>query len=476
VRPDDTVMVAPQPLYAVLGTVTGYEMNNGCPYDDPNKCQLPIYLRYDRDDPEWWDILVQELVASHVNVVMAHGRGCYDPNSGDSGNGNMCPRLLRNLVAAIDRAQVRDVIRLGMWDDTGAYQGTRDTVDNLPQSTRFDQTSWRFFWDHNMKIWFDTVPSDLWYRLDGHPVIAFWSLSSFFFSNQRNNARMLLDDLRSKFQARYGEDPVFLLDSTWVSEDPTITTAQAYGLNDWFDPSHSNFSYHSWNGVRWGAGVPGFRDGNYYAGCGAVCREYGRRGGQSLRDYLGSGSGAKFSLLEGWTDIAENAGYYRSDAWDYPNQYINVLREYADPNWSSLKLEAEAADQWNDHSPDNLGGHYRGGSLDIGRLSEPQGWFVGWTEGGESITFRDLAFPCGTYRLTARVASPNDGQSIHVRIGGATLGAAAVANTHGWDGYQLLHLGEVQIAAGHQDLEVIFDTGGVNLDWVFLKRVSSSCH
>ena len=46
------------------------------------------------------------------------------------------------------------------WDDTGAYQGARNYVDNLPSSTLFDladPTSWRFFWDYNMKIWHDTM-------------------------------------------------------------------------------------------------------------------------------------------------------------------------------------------------------------------------------------------------------------------------------------------------------------------------------
>jgi hypothetical protein len=35
-------------------------------------------------------------------------RGCFDPASGTDGNGNMCPRLLSNLVAAINRANAAD--------------------------------------------------------------------------------------------------------------------------------------------------------------------------------------------------------------------------------------------------------------------------------------------------------------------------------------------------------------------------------
>lgn len=91
VLPEDTVLVPSRPRGAVLGTVTGYEMSSHCPFAAP-RCERPMYLKYDRDDPEWWDVLVDELLASRVNVVMAHGRGCYSASSGDDGNGNMCPR------------------------------------------------------------------------------------------------------------------------------------------------------------------------------------------------------------------------------------------------------------------------------------------------------------------------------------------------------------------------------------------------
>ncbi len=478
VLPADVTLVAPVPRGTVLGTVFGYEMNSHCPFADASRCELPLYKRYDRDDPEWWDVQVQELLHSRVNVVMAHGRGCLDPTSGDSGNGNMCPRLLRHLVAAIDRAGARGVMRLGMFDDTGAYPGARNVVEGRPDSERFDvgdRTAWRFFWDHNMRQWFDTVPKELWYRLDGRPVVAFWTLSSYFFSNQRNNASALLRDLRAKFIARYGEDPVFIVDGSWLSEDPSITATDAQGANDWFDPNVSVYTYRSWGGKRWGALVPSYRNPDTVAGCGASCREQTRQNGQTLRNAFNAGLDSRFTLLEGWTNVVETAGFYRSNAWAYPNQYINIVREYADPNVTTLKLEAEAADAFVDFSGENLGGTYRDGALDVGRLREPQGWFVGWTEGGESLTFRDLALPCGTYRFTARVASPVEGQSVHLEAGARVLPQAQVTKTGGWDAYGLTHLGEVKLPQGRYDVKLALDTGGVNVDWVFLRRVNGVC-
>jgi hypothetical protein len=98
VLPEDTVLVPPVSAGTIVGTVTGYEISSGCPLSSPSFCEAPIYTSYDRNTPAWWDILVDEHLSSRVNVVMAHGRGCFDPNTGTDGDGNMCPRLLSNLA------------------------------------------------------------------------------------------------------------------------------------------------------------------------------------------------------------------------------------------------------------------------------------------------------------------------------------------------------------------------------------------
>jgi len=476
VLPEDTVLTPPVPAGAILGTVTGYELSSGCPLPSPNFCESPIYTSYDRNTPAWWDILVDEHLLSRVNVVMAHGRGCFDPNTGTDGNGNMCPRLLANLVAAVDRAGAGDVYRVGMWDDTGAYPGARNRVDRLPDGTAFDladRTSWRFFWDYNMRIWHDTIPSRLWYRLDGRPVVAFWSLASAFFSHQQGNASLLLRDLRAKFQARYGEDPVFIVDQTWTQLDTTITTGDAQGMNAWFVPPGNNFTYRNWGGASWGALVPGFRDAQTLPGCGAACREVPRRDGQALRDALAAGASARFSLLEGWTDIFESAGYYRSAAWRFPNQYIDIVREHADPAVATLRFQAESADLFS-AAPAGGTAIYRAGVGNIGKLADNTGWFVDWTRGAGWLEYTEVSLTCGTYRFTARVAATAP-TAIHLEVDGVSAGAVAVPATGGPASYTLVHLGAVAIPAGKHRLRLVSDAGGASADWFFLRR-SASCN
>jgi hypothetical protein len=475
VVPEDTILVPPVPRGTVLGTITGYEISSGCPMPRPEYCEAPIYSSYDRNTAEWWDVLVDEHLLSRVNVVMAHGRGCFDPSTGLDGNGNMCPRHLSKLVAAIDRAGAGDVYRLGMWDDTGAYPGARNHVDNLPGGTLFDladRNSWRFFWDYNMRIWFDTIPSRLWYRLDGRPVIAFWSLAGAFFSNQQGNASLLLRDLRAKFQARYGENPLFILDQTWPQLDTTITTGDGQGMNAWFVPPGNHYTYRTWDGSSWGALVPAFRDPQTLPGCGNACREVLRRDGQALRDAFAAGLTAKFSLLEGWTDIYESAGFYRSSTWRLPNLYINVTRESADPTPATLRFQAEGADLLSTQTAADAGTRvYRKDVGNIGKLGDATGWYVDFTQAPGWLEYSEVTLGCGTYRMTARVAT-NAERTIHLEIDGTSLGPVTVAPTGGPASYQLVHLGAVRLAAGKHALRLVADTAGVNADWFFVRRAA----
>lgn len=475
----DITLVAP--VYdgmPILGTVTGYEMNSGVPPGwDPANAEIPLYTPYNRDDSRWWDNLVEELLTSRVHVVKAHGRGCYNPTTGNDGNGNMCPRLLANLVSAINRANAAGVMRVAMFDDTGAYPGARNAFLGLPGGTPFDLTdeySWdEVIWKRNIQVWHDTVPSSLWFRIDGRPVITFWSLGDALFSNQQGNASRLLDFLRAKFIARYGESPLFNLDVAWTQEDTTITTNHAYAVNSWFDPNVTNYSYYAWNGQWWGALVPGFRDANNPPGCGMPCREQLRQDGAALANALQDGHNrrARLTLLEGWTDIAESAGYYRSLAFRYGSQYINGVREFADRRTTTLRLQAEAADTFSDTTSGNLGGAYRSGNLDVGLLS-PSGWFVGWTANNEWVQFSEVFLSEGMYRFSARTSSGLGGRTTQLKVDGAGLGSVGVPYLGSWDTYDTITLGTAYLGHGRHDLQVVFENGGMNLDWIFVKKIN----
>jgi hypothetical protein len=477
VRPDDTQLlpVPAAPGHPTIGAIVGYEMNGPCPFSDPSQCQLPLYQPYNRDTPGWWDNVVEELEFSRVNVAMVHGRGCLSLDGGTDGNGNMCPRELSNLVDAIDRAGLRGVMKLGMWDDTGAYPGARDIVRGLPAGTPFDLSNHadaeEFFWDRNMKIWFDTIPKDLWYTVDGHPIVAFWSLSGAFFSNQQGNASWLLDRLKQDFEAHYGVEPYFMVDKSWIDTDSTLTPKEVWGVNNWFDPSKNNYTMVTWNGKNWEASVPGFRDPGNDPGCGAPCREFSRNHGLSLDQALhaGEAQGATFDLLEGFTDVAESAGSYRSQAWDYPNQYLDIIRNHADPGTETVRFEAEAADA-SSFQVENSRQTYRS-DMNVDPLPDGNGWAVDDTSAGDWIEFKQVYLDGGEYRFTARAAC-TDPEQIHLRVDGVDFAPVTVMPNNG--DYSLVHLGTADIQSGNHDISVVFDSGNTSLDWAFSKKVDDA--
>lgn len=479
VLPSDTVLVPPDSHGPIMAPITGYSWTSNKTWPDLNY-ELPIYDTLNRDDEEYWNYLVDELLLARVDVVMLHGRGCWDLESGEEGSGNCCPRTLSKFVAAVDRAGAGEVIRAGMWDDTGAYNKAYAHLEGLPNDTKLDLSdsdNWKYFWEHNIKIWFDTVPERLWFRLNGKPVIASWTLSDAFFSNQQGNASKLIEHIKTEFEKIHGVEPLFILQKNWIENDTTITTTHAVGEHDWFRPisdtKNSIYSYESYNGELWGAVAPSFRDGGTVPGCGGACREVTRRDGATLDDALQAGLEAKFILLEGWTDMSESAGFYRSREWRYPAQYINITRRYADPEPETLRFQAEGADRFSDTTTGNSGGKYRDEDLDIGDLDDKSGWFVGWTQADEWLEYQEVELGCGTYRFTARVATNSDSQKVRLALEG--LPSVTLPNTGGVDKYELVHLGEVKLAAGTYDLRLVFETDGVNLDWFFLKRANTSC-
>ena len=480
----DVTLLPPNPgTNPVIGTIFGYDPESQCP-TAPNtaECEQPMYTPWDQTQTRWWDDVLEELLYSRVNVVMAHGRGCFSLTDATNtqGNGEMCPRLLVNLVNAIDSAGAGDVVRIAMFDDTGAYQGAfQNAFPGLPL-TAFDisnSTYWSLFWDHNAKIWHDTIPSRLWYLQNGRPLITYWGVEGWY--NSAGNLSRMLTYIRQQFIARYGMNPVFNLDNTWFTDDPTLTSEIAQAKNSWFDPTKSVYTYDTFNGSEWGAVVPAYRDPSTVPGCGLSCREQTRNNGSTLSSalQLGVGLNASFTLLEGFCDILENAGSYRSlnAAWPTPNTFLSVIRQYSDPVTLTLRMQAEAPDRYYDSTPTNLGGTYRVDSLDVYQLPQ-HGWKVGNTTAGEWLEY-DVLFSYGFFRFTANLAPLTSNTSVLLTIDGGSVAStvsSSVSLARVNTSFSLLWLGDVFVRGGQHQVRLTFVTGSVELDWLFLKKINSS--
>lgn len=463
VLPSDTVLVPPKNNGPIIAPIAGFNWHTR---SDNSQAEVPMYKNVDRDSDDYWNAIIDEMLLARVHMVLWHGRYCDSLTSGTSGRGDMCPRWLTKYVDAAKRAGAENILKAGYFDDTGNYP-------NAAGVSRFDLANtrnWTYFWDHRMKIWFDTVPKNMWYLLDGKPVIVFWNLKNSSFINQQGNASKLLTWLKNNFIARYGMEPAFILEDDWFQNDTTISKSQATGVHSWFSPktdiASSIYTYTDFNGAKWGALAPAYSKTD---------RTVSRRDGATLDLALAKGLGAKFIIMESWTNWAENAGFYRSNSWSYPNQYIGITRKYAEPEPQTLRFQAEAADRFNNPGNTNQGGQYADRGLDVGRLADGSGWYVGWIKAGEWLEYENIQLAKDTYRFTARIATDSPGKKMHLVVGNVSLPAVELPNTGGLGSYQLVHLGEVPLDAGVQNVRLVFDTsGGLNVDWFFLKRGGAS--
>ncbi|CAN5864157.1 hypothetical protein BH24ACI4_BH24ACI4_08070 [soil metagenome] len=117
-----------------------------------------------------------------------------------------------------------------------------------------------------------------------------------------------------------------------------------------------------------------------------------------------------------------------------------------------------------DNSSGNTGGQYRSTDVDIEACSEG-GYNVGWVGSGEWLNYTVNVPSDGTYTLEFRVASPGGG-SLGAQFNGSDrTGAIAVPATGGWQSWTTVRKA-VDLSAGNQELKVVFDTAGLNLNYI----------
>ncbi len=449
----------------------------------------PLYYPFDTDTPAWWDNLVAEQLQARLPVVMFASRGAKTTNPTQI-DGNMNPRQLTRMVDALQRANATNLVKLACFIDSPSLRGIYTYLHSLPSTTLLDMSSasdWNdVFWLRGVKPWFDTVPRQYWFEMNGRPVIQWWSISSAWFTNQNGNASQMLKLLADSFEDAYGVRPGFILDKNWPSLDPSTTREpDVIGVNNWFGPPSTSFTTNTFRGFTSETAVPGFIDpsvfdptsGNYQSAARVIPRnkvDGTGTNGDTLIAGLEAGVIAKprLTVLEGWNDVREWAGYYRcgsSPRYSFPSQYINIVRRYTDLRTSALRLEAEGADAYYDTTTGNSGGAWRRfGDLDIRTLGT-NGWAVTATAAGEWIEFKEINFSAGNYRFPVRYAALAP-HTLRLLIDGVPLPDVVLPSTGGTNNFDTFYLGSAAVAHGVHTLRLYFVDGGVDVDWVFVRK------
>jgi endonuclease/exonuclease/phosphatase family metal-dependent hydrolase len=124
-------------------------------------------------------------------------------------------------------------------------------------------------------------------------------------------------------------------------------------------------------------------------------------------------------------------------------------------------------------SSTNAGGQYRSTGVDIEASSEG-GYDIGWIAAGEWLNYTVNVSVAGAYTVQLRVASPS-GASMHLGFNSASnvWKVVSIPATGGWQNWATVSV-PVTLAAGTQQMTLLFDTGGMNYRYANVSGSSSS--
>jgi len=146
--------------------------------------------------------------------------------------------------------------------------------------------------------------------------------------------------------------------------------------------------------------------------------------------------------------------------------YVDYVRVYqltsAPATGSSVTLQAEAANVNSGMAIEACAD--TGGGQDMGNI-----------DAGDYLVFNNINFPTsGTYTIDYRVASPGGGTvSSDLNAGTTQLGSTAIPATGGWQNWTTVSK-TVSVNAGTYNFGVYAQTGGYNLNWVRITKVSGA--
>ncbi|MBA3707336.1 MAG: carbohydrate-binding protein [Planctomycetes bacterium] len=129
-----------------------------------------------------------------------------------------------------------------------------------------------------------------------------------------------------------------------------------------------------------------------------------------------------------------------------------------------------------DSDAGNTGGLYRTGvDVDIANAGNDTGYCLGWTQFGEWTKYTVTVAAAGSYTVSIRVATPQNGQALHIELDDVNLtGTLAVPNTGSWDDYQNLTSAAITLSAGQHVMKLAMEGGAVNINYFQIASVGGT--
>jgi hypothetical protein len=385
---EDTSFPASSPVQLGVPDLNDANANPFTEYQFTNWYGVPMYCDFDRRSDRYWDILVDQLLASRAQVPYIHCRETADFTNNlqdrayTPGGGWYEGRWLEKFSEAVARnPQAASTLKIGMfWESGGIASGYSNHFGIYP--------GWGTpgFVDYVMQCWvqpwFDNIPKELLYPpMPNRPIISFFASTpdSIMADGQMG---YFMETFRCRMVARYGMDPLIVLPVGGSVDAPTLT--QGWGQAPWVTWDGPLFTSNYFAGTYWGTASSGSRrridtvwlnDWNPISNTGTPNTNdaNGHDSHQPRLDANGNSMmwyslnqakslGTRLVQEEGFYNISEGNWIFRSchPEWKYPNQHMGAMREFADPATMTLVFEAEGCDSYYKVTTnDNTGGTYR---------------------------------------------------------------------------------------------------------------------
>lgn len=392
-------------------------------------------------EADWWDNLVEEHLYSGMDYMVPNCRGRLPKADSDpryyTDHGD--PTRIKELIAALKRRGTNK-LKIAIFDDAPAswaaarnldLYGRYTTVTGNAEADRYPieklDEIYKYIWDYNIKLAFENFygtnqeNNKYLLRFNGKPVLYIWSINGFLnveYGGKRPDCtgrlKAILDKLHADFKSTFNEELFICVDKAFADRDPQVDKTVVDAMNDWFIASEKttnrcSYTLRTLNDVSVGVGVPGFLTNDKQGDRMLFDANHGKTLTDAL-DYFVKNK-ADLVFLEGFTDMLENAAFWRSTDtkyYDYPNQRLNILRKYhsTEAYPQSLRVEVETCDTYKDNSAGNSGNQYRKGDLDVTRCTDGfNGWCVTDTEAGEWMKWVELPFRAGSSIIKLRYAA-----------------------------------------------------------------------
>jgi aryl-phospho-beta-D-glucosidase BglC (GH1 family) len=111
----------------------------------------------------------------------------------------------------------------------------------------------------------------------------------------------------------------------------------------------------------------------------------------------------------------------------------------------------------------NNGWYYRNDGVDIQYSTGENGPTIGWTETNDWMNYTVNVGPSGSYTVKVRVAG--NGGNMALAVDGSTIINASIPATGGWDTWQTVTLGNLNLSSGKHTIRATVTTAGYNISY-----------